>query len=202
MKTIAIAISLTAIAAFMPANASPKVGEAMPAFNETTIDGVTLSNETLADTVYVLEWTNHDCPFVRKHYHADKSNMQNTQVAAEEAGAVWITVISSAPGKQGHVSASQARELTTSRGAKPTHIILDEDGNMGQAFDAKTTPHMFVADRTGTLRYAGAIDSIRSANLADIDNAENYVLTAVNSVVSGQEVPTKQTTPYGCSVKY
>ncbi|MCI5043726.1 MAG: redoxin domain-containing protein [Aquisalinus sp.] len=202
MKTTAIALGLTAFVAFAPASATPTVGEAMPAFDEVSIDGVALNNETLADTVYVLEWTNHDCPFVRKHYDAERANMQNTQGASVDAGAVWISVISSAPGKQGHVSVEEARNLTTSRGAKPTHIILDEDGNMGKAFDAKTTPHMYVADRTGTLRYAGAIDSIRSANPADIDTAENYVLAAVNSVVAGKEVANKQSTPYGCAVKY
>ena len=200
MKTSAAIIGLLAFAAITPASAAPVVGETTPAFSETTIDGVSLTNDMLDDQLYILEWTNHECPFVQKHYNA--GNMQKTQQKAAEADAVWITVISSAPGKQGHVSADEARELTTSRGAQPDHIILDEDGSMGRLFDAKTTPHMYISDRTDTLRYAGAIDSIRSASVDDIPQAENYVLSAVTSISAGQEVATKQTRPYGCAVKY
>ncbi len=201
MKLATLCLGFVMVAAFVPVSAAaPTVGETTPAFSVTTIDDVALTNASLADTVYVFEWTNHECPFVRKHYHA--GNMQMTQEQTIADGAVWITVISSAPGKQGHLNEDEARELTTSRGAQPTHIVLDEDGTLGHLFEAKTTPHMYVSDRTDTLRYAGAIDSIPSANKKDIDKAENYVLAAVSSINAGLEVATKQSQPYGCSIKY
>ena len=125
-----------------------------------------------------------------------------TQETATADEAVWISIVSSAPGKQGHITAEQAAELTTSRGAKPTHIILDESGDLGRLFEAKTTPHMFIGDNSNTLRYAGAIDSIRSASQADIPKATNYVLAALTSIKAGDEVAETQTRPYGCAVKY
>ncbi len=200
MKKLALSLSLVAVIATTPALAGAKVGDPMPAFSATSIDGVLLSNETLEDQTYVLEWTNDGCPFVKKHYNA--GNMQATQTEATEAGAVWIQIISSAPGKQGYVTPEQARELNTSRDGAPTHVVLDEEGTLGKLFGAKTTPHMYIADRTDTLRYAGAIDSIPSASIADIENAENYVISAITAINAGEEIETRQSKPYGCSVKY
>jgi len=147
----------------------------------------------------VLEWTNHDCPFVRKHY--DRNNMQQLQKTYTEKGVVWLSVISSAPGKQGHVSPEQAQALTTSRNASPSAVLLDPEGTVGRAYGAKTTPHMYMIDK-GTLRYMGGIDSIPSSDPADIPNAEPYLQAAVDAVLAGEKVTKPMTRPYGCSVKY
>jgi len=148
-----------------------------------------------------LEWTNDGCPYVKKHYNS--GNMQASQsVAAADEDIVWITVISSAPGKQGHVSASEANALTVSRNASPDYVILDESGDIGRAYGAKTTPQMFVINGAGTIQYNGAMDDKPSANLASLDGATNYALAAIDAVKAGNTPDPAQTKPYGCSVKY
>ncbi len=180
--------------------AAATVGETAPDFTATDIKGneVTLSDHK--GKLVVLEWTNHQCPFVVKHY--DSGNMQEAQKKAAEMGAEWITIVSSAPEKQGHVSAEEAAKIAEEAGATVTAKILDESGEIGQLYGAKTTPHMYVIDAEGKLAYAGAIDSVPSANPADVEDAENYVLAALNSLVEGDPVETAETKPYGCSVKY
>jgi hypothetical protein len=148
----------------------------------------------------VLEWTNHDCPYVRKHYGA--GNMQEQQREAAAQGVVWLSIISSAPGKQGHVSPEEADELTRTRNAAPLAVILDSDGTIGRAYNAKTTPHMFIIDETGVLAYMGGMDSISTANPNDIPQATQYVRTALQELAAGKPVSTPVTKPYGCSVKY
>ena len=182
------------------AHAVPMVGEAAPVFSGTTSDGDAISLVDFAGKKVVLEWTNHDCPFVRKHY--DSGNMQRTQRALTEDGVVWITVISSAPGKQGHVSGDVANDLNQRRGAYVDYVILDPDGTIGRAYEAKTTPHMFIIDEQQVLQYMGAIDSIRSARQSDIPKATNYVLAAYDALKSGAEVAETSTRAYGCTVKY
>lgn len=150
--------------------------------------------------VVVLEWTNHECPYVQKHYKL--SNMQNLQKQARKMGAVWLSVISSAPGEQGHVEGAKADELIASRRAGPTAVLLDPQGAIGKAYDARTTPHMYVADAQGVLRYAGGIDSIGTARQDDIGKADPLFKTALESVVKGQTVAQAVTRPYGCAVKY
>ena len=144
------------------------------------------------------------CPFVQKHYAEPHLNMQSLQADAADAdgNVVWLSVVSSAPGKQGHVDGAAANALTTSRGAAPAHVLLDETGEIGRLYDAKTTPHMFVITADGTIAYDGAIDSKASAKVADIPDATNYVSAALNSVAKGEAVETASTKPYGCSVKY
>ncbi|MEL7482267.1 MAG: thioredoxin family protein, partial [Pseudomonadota bacterium] len=144
----------------------------------------------------------HGCPFVQKHYDESRTNMQGLQASAAEDGIVWLSVISSAPGKQGHVTGAEANDLTETRGASPSSVILDPAGDIGRAYGAKTTPHMYVITSDGTLAYNGAIDSIASANIDDIDAAENYVIAALDSVASGEAADPSTTRPYGCSVKY
>lgn len=185
-----------------PASADIQPGAAAPAFTGLSASGETVSLSDYDGQIVVLEWTNHDCPFVRKHYDDEMSNMQSIQEEAEEAGVVWLSVISSAPGKQGHVSADQANELTTSRAALPDHVLLDEDGTIGRAYNAKTTPHMFVINAEGIVEYNGAIDSNPSARVADIPTAEPYFVMALNDVVEGRTPDPAATKPYGCSVKY
>lgn len=148
----------------------------------------------------VLEWTNHDCPFVKKQY--ESNTMQTLQKKYTEKGVAWLSIISSAPGKQGHVTPAQANALTKSRGAAPTHVLFDATGKIGRMYHAKTTPHMFIVNKEGVLVYGGAIDSIRSANIADISNATNYVSQALDELLSGKTVSLPETIPYGCSIKY
>ncbi len=150
--------------------------------------------------IVVLEWTNHDCPFVRKHY--DAGNMQDQQREAAAQGVVWLSVISSAPGKQGHVSPEEADELTRNRDAQPHAVILDTEGKIGRSYAAKTTPHMFIIDAAGKLVYMGGIDSISSANPDDIPRATQYVRIALQEMAAGKPVSSPVTKPYGCSVKY
>jgi peroxiredoxin len=183
----------------MGVQALPKIGEAAPDFSLPDAQGRTHQLADYKDKVVVLEWTNHDCPFVRKHY--DKNNMQQLQKTYTEKGVVWLSVISSAVGKQGHVSPEQAQELTISRDASPSAVLLDSDGTVGRSYGAKTTPHMYVIDK-GVLRYMGGIDSIPSSDFADIPNAEPYLQTALDAVLAGEDVAKPMTRPYGCSVKY
>lgn len=176
-----------------------RVNTAAPNFTGVDSNGKSHNLSDFKGKVVVLEWSNHECPFVRKHYGG---NMQKLQKEVTGKGAVWLTVLSSAAGQQGYVSASQANELTKSRNASPTAVILDPDGKIGKLYGARTTPHMFVIGADGNMKYMGAIDSIASANAADVGKANNYVRDAVNALVAGKQVTTATTQPYGCTVKY
>ena len=181
-------------------SATLRVGEPAPAFEGLDTRG---NVQRLADyrgKTVVLEWTNHDCPYVRKHYGA--GNMQEQQREAAAQGVVWLSIISSAPGKQGHVSPEESEELARTRNATPRAVILDSEGKIGRAYNAKTTPHMFIIDETGVLVYMGGIDSISTANPDDIPQATQYVSVALQELAAGKPVSTPVTKPYGCSVKY
>jgi hypothetical protein len=128
--------------------------------------------------------------------------MQQLQKDATADGVVWLSIISSKPGKQGHVSGAQANKLTQSRNAAPTAVILDETSEIGQLYGAKTTPHMYIIDKTGQLVYMGGIDSIASTSEADIAGAKNYVRVALDAIAAGKAIEESVTRPYGCSVKY
>lgn len=180
--------------------ASPEVGAPAPAFNGVDTAGKTWSLADLAGQPVILEWTNHDCPYVKKHY--DAGNMQALQREATEDGYLWLSVISSAPGKQGHVSAAEADALTAERDAAPTAVILDADGSIGRAYGARTTPHMYLIDEVGTLVYMGGIDDRASTDPADIPGASNYVRLAMAELGAGEPISQPVTRPYGCSVKY
>lgn len=182
------------------AQAAVRVGQMAPDFTALDTKGKNQSLSAYRGKVVVLEWTNHDCPFVRKHYRA--GNMQAQQREATQAGVVWLSIISSAPGKQGYVSASQADRLTAQRNAAPSAVVFDSDGAIGRNFGAKTTPHMYIVDSEGTLIYMGGIDSIPTSNPADIPKAQQYVRIALKEVLEGMEVTQPVTRPYGCSVKY
>jgi peroxiredoxin len=180
--------------------ATAKVGEAAPAFTVNASNGSPVSLSAYKGKIVVLEWTNHDCPYVRKHY--DSGNMQGLQRDATGQGAVWLTVISSVEGTQGYVTPSQADELTTSRKAAPTAVLLDTRGATGKAYGATNTPHMYVVDKAGILVYAGAIDDRPTSRRADVQGANNYVRAALDAVAAGQPVKTPVTRAYGCTVKY
>lgn len=183
-----------------PALAAPAVGQAAPSFVAVDSKGQQHKLADFKGKVVVLEWTNHECPYVQKHYKS--SNMQNLQKQAKQAGVVWLSVISSAPGEQGHVAGAKADELTAGRQALPTAVLLDPQGGIGKSYDARTTPHMYVIDAKGILRYAGGIDSIASNKPADIEKADPLFKTALESVLKGENVAQPVTRPYGCSVKY
>lgn len=185
-----------------PAMAAVAPGETVPDFSVVDSNGETRSLSEFEGKKVILEWTNHDCPYVKKHYHESRKNMQTLQTDMTGNDVVWLSVISSAPGKQGHVSGAEANELTTSRQAAPSYVLLDESGDIGRLYDAKTTPHMYIIDEQQVLQYAGAIDSKRSSSPDDIDDATNYVRQALTELEAGEEVSKAYTMPYGCSVKY
>ena len=191
-------LTASALMAFA-AHAAPKVGEAAPAFTLPAHDGKTHSLSDYKGKTVVLEWTNAECPFVKKHYAGNMQALQKTYTGKD---VVWLSINSSATGKQGHVDAAGATKLVMDKGAAPTLVMLDPAGTVGKAYDAKTTPHMFVIDKAGTLVYAGAIDSEPSADPADIPAATPYVKNALDEVLAGKPVTNAVTKPYGCGVKY
>lgn len=189
-----------AVAWAAPAAAAPVLGQPAPAFQAVDADGRTRSLAEFKGKTVVLEWTNNGCPYVRKHY--DSGNMQGLQQQATKDGVVWLTVISSAPGTQGHLTAAQAKAWKAKEGAASTAVLLDASGVVGRAYDAKTTPHMYVVDKAGTLVYMGGIDDKASADPATLKTATNYVKAALTDVKAGRAVAQAATRPYGCSVKY
>jgi len=197
---IALYIGAAAVLAVGTASAGPQVGRPAPDFTATDSKGAPETLSQYRGKTVVLEWTNADCPYTRKHYAS--GNMQNLQLLAQKNGVVWLSVISSAPGKQGYVNGPAADDLTQSRHAAPSAVVLDPSGDLGRLYAAKTTPHMFVIDKNGTLQYMGGIDSIATADAADIPNAEPYLKEAMLAVVQGSPVAHAVTKPYGCSVKY
>ena len=164
---IAAAVAALAAPAFA---ATPQIGQPAPEFTAKDSKGTALSLSQYRGKIVVLEWTNADCPYTRKHYAS--GNMQSIQALAQKNGVIWLSVISSAPGKQGYVNGPAADALTQSRGAAPTAVLLDPSGTLGRMYGARTTPHMFVIDRNGALRYMGGIDSIATAEASDIPHAE------------------------------
>jgi peroxiredoxin len=197
---VAVAFAVLAAAGARPANAVAVVGQPAPAFTLTDSNGKAHSLTDLKGKTVVLEWWNHECPFVGKHYGS--GNMQKLQRDWTAKGVVWLTVNSSAPGKQGHVDAAKANALMKEKGGAPTAVLLDHDGKIGKAYGAKTTPHLFVIDGKGTVVYAGGIDDKPSTDQADIATAKNLVSAALAEVTAGKPVTTATSQPYGCSVKY
>jgi hypothetical protein len=177
------------------------VGQPAPAFTLTDLDGKTHSLADFKGKTVVLEWVNPECPFVVKHYEKS-GNLPATQKAATADGVVWLLINSAAPGKQGDFDAAAAKAWMEKNQAAATAYLRDVDGKVGKAYDAKTTPHMYVINAEGVLVYNGAIDSKRSTNPKDIEGAENYVKSALAALKAGQPVATPTTQPYGCSVKY
>ena len=179
---------------------APAIGRPAPEFSATDSHGHTRRLSDFHGKVVVLEWTNAECPFTRKHYTS--GNMQGLQALAQKNDVIWLSVISSAAGKQGYVTGPGADELTRTRGASPAAVLLDATGTVGRLYQAKTTPHLFVIDRSGVLQYRGGIDSIASVDVSDIGIAEPYAKEAMLAVVQGQPVPHAVTRAYGCGVKY
>lgn len=208
------ALSTTHISAFA-APSSVTTGESAPSFSLPGIDGKMYRLDDFKGQVVVLEWFNSGCPFVVKHYQSDNMQGLHREYAKDLAGdtrakaedkddqkVVWLTIISSAPGKQGHGRPKEHRETMAKWHMQPSAFLIDEDGEVGKRFGAKTTPHMFIINRDGVLVYQGAIDSIPSTRPSDIPESKNYVREALSEVFAGRPVTTATTPPYGCSVKY
>ncbi len=193
-KTLLIAAAALAIP--LAASAAPA-----PAFTAKDLNGANVSLAALKGKTVVLEWVNEGCPYVRKHYST--GSMQQTQKDARAEGVVWVQVVSSAPGEQGHfANPAQAKAWITAQKASPDHMILDPTGAIGRQYKATTTPEMFVIDKTGQLVYRGGIDNKPTSRTADLAGAKNFVRAALSDLKAGKPVQTAFSQSYGCSVKY
>jgi len=196
-RTLLLCLPLALAAASAHAT---KVGDPAPSFSLVDTNGKQHALDDFKGKVVVLEWFNHDCPFVKKHY--DSGNMPALQSRYTAKDVVWLSINSSAPGKQGNYAPDKASELSKEKKSAATYVLLDQDGTVGRLYGAKTTPHMFLIDDKGTLVYAGAIDDKPSTDKADVEGAKSYVRAAFDEAKAGKPVTTATTAPYGCSVKY
>lgn len=197
-RTLLFAAGLGLVAS--TARAAPRGGAAAPDFTARDSNGQAVSLSALKGKLVVLEWTNDGCPYVGKWYRADA--MQSLQRDAAAMGAVWLSIISSAPGEQGYADGARANALTRSRNAAPAHVLLDPKGEVGHLYDAKTTPEMFIIGRDGTLQYMGGADSIASTRVEDLTRAQPHAREALTAIAAGRPAPQAVTRPYGCTVKY
>jgi len=195
-----IAVAAASALAAPVAAAAPVLGQAAPAFTAVDANGRTRSLSEFRGKTVVLEWTNNGCPYVRKHY--DSGSMQALQQQATKDGVAWLTIVSSAPGTQGYLTPAAARTWKAQEKAASTDVLLDPKGTVGRAYEAKTTPHMYVIDKTGKLVYMGGIDDRPSPDPDSLKGARNYVIAALADVKAGRPVAQSATRPYGCSVKY
>ena len=194
-----VTASLSFVAAAV-ANATATVGQPAPAFTLKDTNGKAVNLADYKGKTVVLEWHNPECPFVKKHY--DSANMQSLQSKYTRDGVVWLAISSTEPAHQDYKKPAVVNALLKSSNASPTAYLMDESGATGKAYAARTTPHMYIVNAQGTLVYAGGIDDKRSANIADIKTAKNYVAAALDELKAGKNVSTPATSPYGCSVKY
>ena len=198
MKTILSSLAIIALS--VAAYAAPEIGSKAPDFSVTDTNGKTETLSQYKGKYIVLEWTNPDCPFVHKHY--DSGNMQKLQKEFTGKGVIWLSINSSADGRQGNYTPDEWNKIVKDRNAAPTAVLLDKGGVVGKAYEAKTTPHMFIINPDGNLIYEGGIDNIKSPNPADIPKATNYVQTALDEAMAGKPVTTSVSQPYGCGIKY
>jgi|SRR5579872_3406872 len=199
-RSLSILVAVVLAVALFTVAFAAKVGEPAPDFTAVDSNGHTVKLSDYKGKFVVLEWHNNGCPYTKKHYTS--GNMQKLQAAWTAKGVVWFTIISSAPGAQGYVTAGEENDYMKQVNAKPTAALLDPDGDLGHLYGAKTTPHMFIIDPKGTLIYNGAIDSTSSSDPADIGSSTNYVNAALTEALAGKAVSNPATNPYGCSVKY
>jgi peroxiredoxin len=195
-----VLVGLLTLAAIVPTAMAVRVGDAAPDFTGTDSNGQSHKLSEYHGKFVVLEWTNNGCPYTKKHY--ESGNMQSLQKQWTGKGVVWLTILSSAPGQQGYMTAAQENTYISLVHADPTAAILDPKGAIGHLYAAKTTPHMYVIDPAGKLVYEGAIDDHATTDASDIPASKNYVSAALTSALAGQPVATTYTRPYGCSVKY
>ncbi len=177
-----------------------KLNEKAPAFTLTDSKGNTHSLSDFAGKTVVLEWINYGCPFVKKHYDSD--NMQNLQKKYAKKGVIWLAICSSAEGKQGYMKPDDINQKSKDMNAEYTAYLIDAYGKVGKMYGAMVTPHIFIIDNSGNLVYAGGIDDKPSTDKSDIEGATNYADKALKEILSGKNVSTQTSKPYGCSVKY
>ncbi|UXI70507.1 redoxin domain-containing protein [Tahibacter amnicola] len=196
-----LAIPFSLVFLMIPAaQAKVAVGEPAPEFSVVDSQGKTRSLREFKGKMVVLEWNNPECPFVKKHYGS--GNIPGQQQAATKDGVIWLTLNSGAVGKQGNVDGKAADAYVAANKGSPTHYLIDKEGTVGHLYGARTTPHMFVIDGAGVIRYMGAIDSVPSADKADLKDATQYVPQALKELAAGKTVSVPSSEPYGCSVKY
>lgn len=185
-------------------SAAPKIGTPAPAFTVVDTRGASHSLEAYRGQWVVLEWVNHECPYTKKHYKSVDGRPGNTQAMQRDYAkrVVWLSVVSSAPGRQGFTTAEEADRLTQKKGAAPTAVIRDTAGTLGRLYAARNTPQYAIIDPQGVLRYAGAIDDKPSSSVKDIAGATNYVRAALDAGLAGNSIAVTQSQPYGCDVKY
>ncbi len=203
MKQTLLASLITASLSFgaaSSAQAAATVGQPAPGFALSDTNGKAVNLADYKGKTVVLEWHNSECPFVKKHY--DSANMQALQSKYTKDGVVWLSVSSTEPGHQDYKKPDVINALLKTSRASPTAYLMDESGSTGKSYGAKTTPHMYIINPQGTLVYAGGIDDKRSANVADIKSAKNFVTAALDEMKAGKPVSVSTATPYGCSVKY
>jgi len=196
----ALSLALAAVFTLSASASAATVGAPAPDFSLPDSNGKVHSLAQYKGRIVVLEWNNPECPFVKKHYSS--GNIPRQQAEAMSAGVVWLTINSGADGKQGHVDGPRAKAFLAQYDAKPTAYLLDPDGKVGHLYGAKTTPHMYVIDATGVLRYMGGIDSIASTDKEDIAKATQYVPQALAELKAGKAISVTTSQPYGCGVKY
>ncbi len=196
MATIALLCGL----AGAPLLAAPSVGQAAPDFSLTDTHGKAVRLSDYRGSHVVLEWVNPGCPYVRKHYNS--ANMQGTQKDATAQGVVWLAINSTETASADYLTPAQLDRWMLTQKASPTRTLMDEDGTVGKAYGARTTPHMYIVDPKGKLIYAGGIDSVPSSRIDDIKTAVNYVKQGVREALAGQPLASATTRPYGCSIKY
>jgi peroxiredoxin len=192
--------ALFAVALAASAYAAPQVGKSAPDFTLADLSGKQHELSDYKGKYVVLEWVNFGCPFVKKHYGSQ--NMQTLQKEFVDKGVVWLSICSSAPGKQGNETPDAAKKGISKFGWAASAYLVDADGKVGKLYNAKTTPDMFVIDPEGTLIYAGAIDDKPNPDPSTVNGASNYVKAALSEATAGKDVSVPATKPYGCSVKY
>jgi len=175
-------------------------GSQAPDFKGTDSNGKTHALSQYRGKYVVLEWANKGCPYDQKHYLSGSMEALQKQWTAK--GVIWLSVVSSAPGEQGFMTAAEENQYLRTMKASPTAALLDPEGTIGRLYEAKTTPHMFVIDPDGKLIYQGAIDDKPTTDQADLKGARNYLNDALGAAMAGKPVPVSTTRPYGCSVKY
>lgn len=196
-----VATALLALAPWLSAEAlAASVGQAAPGFELKDASGKSVKLADFKGKFVVLEWTNPGCPFVVKHYSSQ--NMQSLQKDSMAQGVVWLNISSTARGHSDHLEPAALVQQYKEWGSTPSAMLMDDDGTVGKAYGARTTPHMYVIDPKGTLVYAGGIDDKRTANPADVKTAKNFVRVALGEAMAGKPVSTPTAAPYGCSVKY
>ncbi|MCV0371289.1 thioredoxin family protein [Filomicrobium sp.] len=197
---VAAAACLAFVLGAAGAAAAPEVGKPAPDFTGVDTHGKTHTLKELRGKTVILEWSNDGCPYVQKHYGS--GNMQKLQKDTTADGIVWLTIVSSAPGAQGNLPPAEHDALMLKRDAAPSAVLIDQEGTIGRAYGAQTTPHMYIITPDGNLAYKGAIDDKPTANQSDIEGARNYVREALEQIAAGKPVDPAVTRAYGCSIKY